>query len=614
MSSATFGATCGRAEGVRGIFRREIRWPIWALVLMSAGGFLLHVRIHPPAATAFNWIPVVVTLFNVFVLPFLFNRRGTAPAAYVINWATVVIGTITMAYYSITNPHAELTFFRIPTHTTFPDIVILAARLPMGEIIMNHWRETEPQRETEQGSPAEPAASPDQPEVPVATVHARSSGARVALRLLFGALFVAVLAVVAWMVLQHHGRTVDAIGPLEGNLVMAGRLTAMLAAALIMLQFALAARLRPLDDAFGLDRIMRFHRITGASAAVLAVLHPMLLYATPHYEYGPISLEEWPVILGSLTLILLLLVGVTSIWRKLIGLSYEAWHRIHYIGFAVVAVVAVHSLALGSDVMDGWERGVWVAMLGAYVLLFAWARVVRPRLIAGRRWTVERVVPVSHDTWQLDLAPEGHEGIRQLPGQLALLTIHRDDARNERHPFTMASPPREDGSISFTIKQSGDYTDRIGETPEGASAVVEAPWGQFCHLRHGGERLLMIAGGVGVTPLLSMLRYMAAQEDRRPITLIWGNRTEADILHREEIERLEQRLDLRVVHVLSEQEEFEGETGHVDPDLLGRVLDDDERAGEVYLCGPPPMMDLVEGALRELGVPRSRIHSERFEL
>ncbi|MFO8080627.1 MAG: ferredoxin reductase family protein [Armatimonadota bacterium] len=598
------------------MFRPEIRWPIWALVLMSAGGFLLHVRIHPPAATVFNWIPVVVTLFNVFALPFLFNHRSTAPAAYVINWATVVVGTVTMAYYSIANPHPDLTVLRIPTHTTFPDIVILAARLPMGEIIMNHWRDTEPERDTGDRPDAEQPASPapDQPEVPVTTVRTMSPGARVALRVLFGAFFAGALAVVAWMVLQHHGRTVDAIGPLEGNLVMAGRLAAMLAAALIMLQFALAARLRPLDDAFGLDRIMRFHRITGASAATLAVLHPMFLYVTPHYEYGPFSLDLWPEALGSLALTILALIAVTSIWRKLLGLSYEAWHRIHYLGFAVVAVVAVHSLALGSDLTDGWERGVWIAMLGAYVLLFAWARMIRPRIIASRRWTVERVAPVSHDTWQLDLAPEGHEGVRQIPGQFALLTIHRDDARDERHPFTIASPPREDGSVSFTIKESGDYTDRIGETPEGASAVVEAPWGQFCHLRHGGERLVMIAGGVGITPILSMLRYMAAREDQRPITLIWGNRTEADIFYAEEIERMKERLNLRVVHVLSEQPEYDGETGFVDADLLGRVLDDDERSSEVYLCGPAPMMDLVESALRKLGFDGSAIHSERFEL
>ncbi|MFP4250913.1 MAG: ferric reductase-like transmembrane domain-containing protein, partial [Armatimonadota bacterium] len=592
----------------------EIRWPIWALVLMSAGGFLLHVRIHPPGETAFNWIPIVVTLFNIFVLPVLFNHRTTAPAAYALNWATVIVGTVAMAFFSVANPEGEMTFTRFFTHTTFPDIVILAARIPLGEIIIAYWRSTAPDPATAESAELQPVEGPEQPDVPVAEIDDISPAVRAFLQTLFIAVFVALLSVAAWIPLQHYSATLEGLGPLEGNLVMAGRLTAMLAATLIMLQFALAARLRPLDDAFGLDRIMRFHRLTGAAAVTFAILHPILLYVTPHYALGAVGEGIFPEMVGALILTALIVIAVTSIWRKFLNLSYDAWHRIHYLAFAVVVLVVGHSLSLGSDLQSGWARVVWLAMFGAYALLFAWARVIRPRIIAGRRWTVERVAPASHDTWQLDLAPDGHDGIRQMPGQFALLTIHRDDARDERHPFTISSPPRKDGSVSFTIKESGDYTDRIGETPEGASAVVEAPWGQFCHLLHGGERLLMIAGGVGITPILSMLRYMVARGDARPITLIWGNRTEADILYREELARMEERLNLRVVHVLSEQPEYDGETGYVDADLLGRVLNGEVSDADVYLCGPPPMMDLVEDALRELGFDGSAIHSERFEL
>ncbi|MGI5818731.1 MAG: ferric reductase-like transmembrane domain-containing protein [Armatimonadota bacterium] len=599
------------------MFQREIRWPIWALVLMSAGGLLKHLRLHPPAESFFFWIPVIVGAFNIIVLPFLFNRRSTASAAYVINWTTVFVGTVTMAFYSIAGWQREVNLLTIVLYSTLGDILILAARLPIGEIIMDHYRETEPEeRSPEQADPAPtaPRPEPEPPGAPVASVSAMAPGARLALQIIVIALFVALLAFVAWLPLRHFARVADAIGPLHGALGLAGRAAALLAATLIMTQFVFGARLRLLDEAFGLDRVLRIHRVTGATAVVLALLHPMLLYVTPQYEYGAFSLDRWPEALGALALTALLFIAVTSIWRKLLGLRYETWHRLHYLGFAVVVLAGVHSLQLGSDLFNGPERTVWMAVLGAYALLFVWARVIRPRIIAARRWTVERVAPVSHDTWRLDLAPRGHRGIRQLPGQFGLLTLHRDDAPNERHPFTISSPPREDGSVSFTIKQSGDYTERIGETPEGVSAVVEGPWGQFSHLRHGGERLVMIAGGVGITPILSMIRHMAARGDERSITLIWGNRTEADILYREEIEGLAERLDLRVIHVLSEQEDYAGETGHLDAALLARLLDDGERSGEVYLCGPPPMMALVRDALGGLGIPRSRIHSERFEL
>lgn len=596
------------------MFREEIRWPILALVLLSAGGLLLHVRIHPPGATAFNWLPLVVTLFNVFVLPFLFNYRTTAPAAYAINWGTVVVGSVAMAFFSIANWQGDVTISRILLHTTLPDILILGARLPIGEVIMDYWRSSEDRADTVRATEMEPLEEPEQPDVPVVKANITSSGIRLLLQIVFIVIFVALMATAAWMDLQHYSRTVDAIGPLHGNLVIAGRLCAIFAAVLVMIQFTLGARLKPLDEAFGLDRVLKFHRITGASAVTLALLHPVLLYLTPHYVIGVVGKDLWKEGLGVFALLALVVIAVTSIWRASLNLRYEVWHRIHYLGFAVVVLVAAHSLAIGTDLQGGWPMWVWVGMLSGYLLLFIWARVIRPRLVMSRKWRVERVVPVSHNTWQLDLVPDGHAGISHVPGQFALLTIHRDDMPDERHPFTISGPPRENGMISFTIKESGDYTARIGETPVGASAIVEGPYGQFCHLRHGGDRLLMIAGGVGITPILSMLRYMAAHDDERPITLIWGNRTEADILYREELERLQETLDLRVVHVLSEQPDYDGETGYVDADLLGRVLDLDESGGEIYLCGPPPMMDAVADALGELGVDRGRIHSERFEL
>ncbi len=123
----------------------------------------------------------------------------------------------------------------------------------------------------------------------------------------------------------------------------------------------------------------------------------------------------------------------------------------------------------------------------------------------------------------------------------------------------------------------------------------------------------MIAGGIGITPILSMLRHMAATGDDRPVTLIWGNRREDDIVYRKELEALAAgRMNLRIHHVLSEQESWPGLTGFVDAPLLGRVLSDEQLRGQVFLCGPPVMMASVGRALRSMNVPRRRIHTERF--
>jgi ferredoxin-NADP reductase len=125
----------------------------------------------------------------------------------------------------------------------------------------------------------------------------------------------------------------------------------------------------------------------------------------------------------------------------------------------------------------------------------------------------------------------------------------------------------------------------------------------------------MIAGGVGVTPMLSMLRYMADRGEMRKVTLVWTNKTEADILCRDELSSIEAKLtNLSVHHVLTRQKDFQGLTGHIDEVMLKQLLSGCSREANVFVCGPPPMMDVVCKALRGIGYQGSRIHSERFSI
>ncbi len=125
----------------------------------------------------------------------------------------------------------------------------------------------------------------------------------------------------------------------------------------------------------------------------------------------------------------------------------------------------------------------------------------------------------------------------------------------------------------------------------------------------------MIAGGVGITPMLSMLRYMAATGDTRRVTLIWGNKTEADILYGHELTALQAAIpELKVHHVMSSQGNYVGNRGLVDEAWLDHLAAEELKSRRVLLCGPPAMIKLVSVALRRLGVPSGRVHAEKFEL
>jgi len=229
--------------------------------------------------------------------------------------------------------------------------------------------------------------------------------------------------------------------------------------------------------------------------------------------------------------------------------------------------------------------------------------------------TIERL---NHNVWTVGLTGPPGGAFRHLPGQFAFLKLHGKGVPAEEHPFTISSAPSPNGRhIRFTIKASGDFTARIGEFHAGDWATVDGPYGLFSHLVRAPTSgpLVMIAGGIGITPILSMLRHMAATGDDRPVTLIWGNRRAEDIVYRQELDALlAGRVNLRVHHILSEQEGWGGPAGLVDAPLLQRVLSAEELRRQVFLCGPPVMMTLVRRALRSLGVARRRIHTERFAL
>lgn len=121
------------------MFQKEVRDLIWAFFLLSLGGLLLHLRIHPPANSLFNWIPAVFGAVNAFLLPFLFNNRTTVPWAYLITWGTVAIGTVGMSYYSIVNWSFPITVKTVLMYSTLADILILFAKVFLAHKILRFY-------------------------------------------------------------------------------------------------------------------------------------------------------------------------------------------------------------------------------------------------------------------------------------------------------------------------------------------------------------------------------------------------------------------------------------------------------------------------------------------
>jgi hypothetical protein len=122
------------------MFRKEVRHLIWVYFFISLGGLLLHLRIHPPSANVFNWVPAAFGVVNVLVLPFLFNSPATVAGAYLFAWATAVTGTVTMTYYSVITWGMPVTLMNVILFSTLADILILLAKLLLAHKILRVYR------------------------------------------------------------------------------------------------------------------------------------------------------------------------------------------------------------------------------------------------------------------------------------------------------------------------------------------------------------------------------------------------------------------------------------------------------------------------------------------
>lgn len=149
----------------------------------------------------------------------------------------------------------------------------------------------------------------------------------------------------------------------------------------------------------------------------------------------------------------------------------------------------------------------------------------------------------------------------------------------------------------------------------GQRAYLDGPYGVFSVDRNLASSYVFIAGGIGITPIMSMLRTLADRSDERPLTLVYASKTWDEVIFREEIDRLCMRLTLRVIHVIEQPDDsWGGERGFVNAEILGRYVPKDRKEVDYFICGPDPMMDAVEEALTELEVPLGQIHSERYNL
>lgn len=394
----------------------------------------------------------------------------------------------------------------------------------------------------------------------------------------------------------------------------------LVAFSLLALQFALVGRIKSASAPFGTDALLQFHRQLGMAAIGFAVLHPLLLTG------WRLGIESWNPLAGSgvsqsgaiavWTAVVLL---ATSLFRRRFRLSYEAWNAVHLTG-AVLLVLAmtVHVLLVSGYAGSAVMRGLLVAYAVMALALLLRYRLVRPALLARKPWEVVSNRDDGGSTRTIGVRPLNHAGLEFEPGQFAWLLTGGSPLWAQQHPLTISSSAElpADRSLEFSIKALGDWSGTaVPRLAPGDRVWVDGPYGVFTPEREPALGLFLIAGGIGVSPMRSMLLTMRDRDDRRPVVLLHAVHDPSRAIFAEELEALQRVLDLKVVYVYEAPgPDWQGERGYITRAMIECYLPRHYRHFQFFICGPVPMNDAVERMLLASGVRAERIHTERFNM
>ena len=408
----------------------------------------------------------------------------------------------------------------------------------------------------------------------------------------------------------------------QAGLILAfGRLAGIVGALGVMSQLLLISRAKWLEPLFGLDRLTRYHHLNGLVIPFALLAHPLLVVWYHSLQTGDgfltqyLAVLKWDdVLAAAIGAILILTAVLLSLPFARRRLSYEAWHTVHLGAYAGLALAIGHQLELGGDLAAEvrYFAWTWYALLAFTGVTVLWYRLLRPLWFFRKHgFTVDRTVMETPDIMSVHIKGKGLEGFTVEPGQFALLRFWAPGFRLQAHPFSF-SRPADGKELRFSIKKLGDFTGKLhAELKPGTPVIIDGPHGAFTAARMRTDKALLVAGGIGITPLRSLAEQLAAR--KIDSVLVFSNRGRKDIAFEKELAELEKTGAFRAVHVLSEDKEWPGEKGRVDAAALKRLVPD-FAARDAFLCGPPPMMAALNSGLRALGLPKGQVHFEVFSL
>ncbi|KPC59039.1 ferredoxin reductase family protein [Streptomyces chattanoogensis] len=417
----------------------------------------------------------------------------------------------------------------------------------------------------------------------------------------------AALVVVLWLVQAAPSFRLDAL------FATFAHLGGLIAAYGILVMLLLMARVPAIEHGVGADRLARWHALGGRYVLTLILSHAVLALCAYAAATGADLLTAALGLLGYPALAAatagtaaLAAVGISSARAVRRRLRHETWRALHLLTYLGAALAFGHQLA-GPDLAGGpLAAWLWTMLHTTVGVLLIWYRVIVPvRQALRHRLRVTEVRTEGPGVVSVVMQGIALDALRAEPGQFFRWRFLDRRLWRTALPFSLSAPPRDD-ILRITVKVCGDHTRRVRRLRTGVRVLATGPFGAMTAHRRTRRKVLLLAGGVGITPMRALFETLPGGPG--DLTLLYRAGSAAQLVLRDELEAIAEARGAALHYLLGPSD---GPFDPLAPRALGNLVPDLPEH-DVYLCGPPGMARAAITALKRAGIPASRIHAERF--